>query len=217
MHLLRFTRIPNIDGSVNRLQTFGEKMMPELLDEMITDSQERPAEIGRMQEGRLDAVSRLANEAAGLEQALAEAEAAVKETTAALRKITDEHLPEALEAMGLQKFTLTDGSEIAVKPIYAASIPRDRREEAFQWLRDHEFGDLVKNNVMVTFGRGEDDIARDFITLCGTQGFVPSQLEKVEPMTLKAWLRERVEAGDPVPLDLFGAFISQRATIKRSK
>ena len=41
-------------------------MMPELLDEMITDSQERPAEIGRMQEGRLDAVSRLANEAAGL-------------------------------------------------------------------------------------------------------------------------------------------------------
>jgi hypothetical protein len=51
----------------------------------------------------------------------------------------------------------------------------------------------------------------------GSQGFVPSQLEKVEPMTLKAWLRERVEAGDPIPLDLFGAFISQRATIKRSK
>jgi len=46
---------------------------------------------------------------------------------------------------------------------------------------------------------------------------IRSQLEKVEPMTLKAWLRERVEAGDPIPLDLFGAFITQRATIKRSK
>ena len=119
--------------------------------------------------------------------------------------------------MNLQKFTLTDGSEISVKPIYAASIPKDRRDEAFQWLRDHEFGDLVKNNVTVTFGRGEDDTAKDFIGLCGEQGFVPSQIEKVEPMTLKAWLRERVEEGDPIPLDLFGAFISQRATIKRRK
>ena len=36
-------------------------------------------------------------------------------------------------------------------------------------------------------------------------------------MTLKAWLRERVEAGDPIPLDLFGAYISTHATIKRSK
>ena len=42
-------------------------------------------------------------------------------------------------------------------------------------------------------------------------------MEKVEPMTLKGWLKERVEAGDAVPLDLFGAYISQRATIKRSK
>ena len=135
----------------------------------------------------------------------------------ALYKIIDEQLPEALEEMGLQKFTLTDGSEISVKPIYAASIPVDRRPEAFEWLRDHGFGDLVKNNVTVTFGRGEDEDARDFVDFCDAQGFVPSQTEKVEPSTLKAWLRERVEAGDPIPLDLFGAFISQRATIKRSK
>jgi hypothetical protein len=191
--------------------------MNDLLSEMASDSGATSDKIDQLEEGKLDAVSRLANEAAALEQKLADAEKLMKETKAALHKITDEHLPEALEVMGLQKFTLTDGSEIAVKPIYAASIPRDRKDEAFQWLRDHEFGDLVKNNVTVTFGRGEDDTAKEFVDLCGTQGFVPSQLEKVEPMTLKAWLRERVEAGDPVPLDLFGAFISQRATIKRSK
>lgn len=188
-----------------------------LSDMMASDSGATADKVDQLEEGKLDSVSRLAKEAAELEYKLAEAGKLVKETKAALHKITDEHLPEALEAMGLQKFTLTDGSEIAVKPIYAASIPSDRKVEAFQWLRDHEFGDLVKNNVTVTFGRGEDDTAKDFVDLCGTQGFVPSQLEKVEPMTLKAWLRERVEAGDPVPLDLFGAFISQRATIKRSK
>ena len=191
--------------------------MSDLLSEMASDAGSTNDNLDNLKDTQLDSISRLANEAANLEQKIQETEQRLKETKQALHKITDEQLPEALETMGLQKFTLTDGSEIAVKPIYSASIPKDRKEEAFQWLRAHEFGDLVKDNVTVTFGRGEDDTAKDFINLCSLKGFTPDQLEKVEPMTLKAWLRERVEAGDPVPLDLFGAFISQRATIKRSK
>ena len=181
--------------------------MNKLLSEMSQDSGDKSDKIDTLDSDKLDGVARLAQEAAILEKEIAEFELLAKEKKQALHKITDEQLPEALEEMGLQKFTLTDGAEISVKPIYSASIPRDRKDEAFQWLSDHEFGDLVKNNVTVTFGRGEDTIAKDFVDLCGSQGFTPSQLEKVEPMTLKAWLRERVEAGDPVPLDLFGAFI----------
>ena len=192
-------------------------MPDDLLSEMAADSAAPPDKLDKLRSDDLDGVSRLAQEAADLEQEIANVEQKLKDKKKALYKITDERLPEALEEMNLQKFTLTDGSEISVKPIYAASIPKDRRDEAFQWLRDHEFGDLVKNNVTVTFGRGEDDTAKDFIGFCGEQGFVPSQIERGESMTLKAWLRERVEEGDPIPLDLFGAFISQRATIKRSK
>ena len=189
----------------------------DLLSQMASDSGNAPDQIDNLKDESLDAISRLAQGAANLEQEIAKTEEDLKEKKSALYKITDEQLPEALEEMNLQKFTLKDGSEISVKPIYAASIPKDRRAEAFAWLRDHQFGDLVKNNVSVTFGRGEDEMAKDFVGLCSRQGFVPSQLEKVEPMTLKAWLREQVEAGHPIPLDLFGAFISQRATIKRSK
>ena len=191
--------------------------MNDLLSEMASDSGDTPDKLDGLSSSKLDGVSRLAQEASLLEKEIARYEQFAKEKKQALHKITDEQLPEALEEMGLQKFTLTDGAEISVKPIYSASIPRDRKEEAFEWLRNHEFGDLVKNNVTVTFGRGEDETAKDFVSLCGLQGFVPSQLEKVEPMTLKAWLRERVEEGDAIPLDLFGAFISQRAIIKRSK
>ena len=191
--------------------------MNDIIAEMASDAGSNEDTIDKLKDDQLDSISKLANEAASLERKIADTEQLLKDHKQSLHKITDEQLPEALETMGLQKFTLKDGAEIAVKPIYAASIPKDRKEEAFQWLRDHEFGDLVKNNVTVTFGRGEDTIAKDFVNMCGSQGFTPSQLEKVEPMTLKAWLRERVEAGDAVPLDLFGAFISQRATIKRSK
>ena len=189
----------------------------DLLSQMASDSGNAPDQIDNLKDDALDAISSMAQGAANLEQEIARTEEDLKEKKAALHKITDEQLPEALEEMNLQKFTLKDGSEISVKPIYAASIPKDRRAEAFAWLRDHQFGDLVKNNVSVTFGRGEDEKAKDFVGFCTGKGFVPSQLEKVEPMTLKAWLREQVEAGHPIPLDLFGAFISQRATIKRSK
>ena len=191
--------------------------MSDLIAEMASDSGDAPDKIDTLDEDGLSTIARLANEAARLEESVAAQEQLLKEQKKALHVILDEQLPEALESMGLQKFTLTDGAEISVKPIYAASIPVNRREEAFQWLRDHEFGDLVKNNVTVTFGRGEDDIAKEFVGTVHTLGLMPNQTEKVEPMTLKAWLRERVEAGGPIPLDLFGAYISTHATIKRSK
>ena len=188
-----------------------------LLSDMLTDSSTDFDKIDSLREGELDAVARLATEAGVLQEEISVMEGLLKDKKKALLAITDGQLPDALEQMGLEKFTLTDGSEIATKVFYGASSPRDRRDEAYEWLRDHEFGDLVKNNVTVTFGRGEDETAKEFIELCGAQGFMPNQSEKVEPMVLKAWLRERVEAGDPIPLDLFGAYISNRATIKRSK
>ena len=191
--------------------------MSDLISRMAFDSGSTSDNLDRLDDGQLDGISRLANEAARLEHRLAEQEQAMKETKAALHRITDERLPEALEEMNLQKFTLTDGSEISIKPIYSASIPKDRRDEAYDWLREHGDGDIIKNNVTITFGKGEDQDAQAFILMCGNQGFTPQQAEKIEPMTLKAWLREKVEAGDPVPLDLFGAFISQRARIKRGK
>jgi hypothetical protein len=189
----------------------------DLLSEMLTDSSTDFDKMDSLREGELDAVARLATEAGVLQEEISVMEGLLKDKKKALLAITDGQLPDALEQMGLEKFTLTDGSEIATKVFYGASIPSDRRDEAYEWLRDHEFGDLVKNNVTVTFGRGEDETAKEFIELCGAQGFSPNQSEKVEPMVLKAWLRERVEAGDPIPLDLFGAYISNRATIKRSK
>jgi hypothetical protein len=40
------------------------------------------------------------------------------------------------------------------------------------------------------------------------------QAEKVEPSTLKAWVRERVERGEQFPMELFGAYIGKKASIK---
>ena len=117
--------------------------MNDIIAEMASDAGSSEDTIDKLKDDQLDSISKLANEAASLERKIADTEQLLKDHKQSLHKITDEQLPEALETMGLQKFTLKDGAEIAVKPIYAASIPKDRKDEAFQWLRDHEFGDLV--------------------------------------------------------------------------
>jgi hypothetical protein len=46
------------------------------------------------------------------------------------------------------------------------------------------------------------------------EGYPLDQSEKVEPMTLKAWVREQIERGNEFPQELFGAYIGQKAVIK---
>ena len=191
--------------------------MTDILDQMSQDSSAKLDQLDKLDDNKLDKVSRLANKAARLQEDLDRKEEEARHLKKALYKVTDEQLPEALEDLNLQNFTLKDGSEISVKPIYGASIPKDRRDEAYDYLREHGDGDIIKNNITVTFGKGEDQDAQAFMVMCGDQGFTPQQLEKIEPMTLKAWFREQVEAGNAIPLDLFGGFIGQRAIIKRGK
>jgi hypothetical protein len=47
------------------------------------------------------------------------------------------------------------------------------------------------------------------------QGFDPETKTHIHPATLKAFVKERVENGKPIDLDMFGAFIANAAEIKR--
>ena len=117
----------------------------------------------------------------------------LKRKKEAADKISEEVIPEIMEQMKLKTLKLQDGSAIEVKEIYGASIPVANREGAYKWLRDNDLGDLIKNEITVSFGRGEDNKASEYADLAKGNGFEPTQKLKVEPMTLKALFRERSE------------------------
>lgn len=165
----------------------------------------------------LKSVAAIARIIASKEEELAQLEAQIKETKKDLLKLTDEDLPGLLHEMGLSKFSLDDGSEVSVKPTYGASIKVDNREAAFEWLRVHGYDDIIKNSVSCSFGRGEDELAAQFSRMAAEQGYVPENKTEVHPQTLKAWVKERVETGEEFPMELFGAYVGQRAFIKRAK
>ena len=165
----------------------------------------------------LKSVAALARRIRDTEDEIAKADEFIKQRKAALLKMTDEDLPAVLEELGVKSFVLEDGSKVSVQPLYGASIPAPRKEEAFEWLREHGYDDLIKNNVICSFGRGEDEKAAEFAQAARERGLSPEQKQDVHAQTLKAWVRERVENGDAFPMDLFGAFVGQRATIKKGK
>ena len=144
-------------------------------------------------------------------------EDAVKQKKKDIEHLSGEVIPTMLSEMGLSFLKLQDGSSVEVKTNYSATITQAKKEEAFKWLRENGLGDIIKNEISVSFGRNEDNKAADYAELAKGQGLEPMQKLKVEPMTLKALVRERIEAGKEMPTELFNVFIGNKTTIKRKQ
>ena len=141
----------------------------------------------------------------------------IKNTKKQLEYISGEVIPTMMSEMGLSHLKLVDGSTVDVKPNYSANISIANREKAFNWLRENGLGDIIKNEISVSFGRNEDNKAADYAALAEERGYQPTQKLKVDPMTLKALVRERLEAGKSMPTEIFNVFVGNKTTIKRNK
>jgi len=95
-----------------------------------------------------------------------------------LRDITDRQLPAVLEEYGLAEATLADGQKIAITRVVQVHISEKNQESAYRWLADNGLGDIIRERTVVS----------------------------VHPSTLKAVVRERLEQGLEVPIDLLGVF-----------
>ena len=157
-----------------------------------------------------DQVERLNN----MQKKLELEEENLKKTKKELKHISVEIIPTMMSEMGLSHLKLMDGSSVDVKPNYSANITIANREAAFNWLRNNGLGDIIKNEISVSFGRNEDNKAADYAALAEERGYQPTQKLKVEPMTLKALVRERIEAGIEMPTDLFNIYVENKTTIK---
>ena len=186
--------------------------MSELINQMEKDQTEvldRTENIKSL----ADQVKRLRD----LEDQVKAEEQALKNKEKEIERISGDVIPTLLSEMGLSSLKLADGSAVDVKPYYSANISLKNRESAYSWLRQNGLGDIIKNEISVSFGRGEDNKAAEYANLAKGQGFQPTQKLKVEPMTLKALVRERIENGLEMPMDIFNVFVGNRTKLTRKQ
>jgi len=187
------------------------KMMEQDFEETLATSVEKLDQQG------LTSVAALARQIRDKEGRIKSLEDDLKAEKKALLKLTDEDMPAMLAEIGISSFSLDDGSQVEVKQTYGASILVNNRPQAYDWLRENGYDDIIKNSVICQFGRGEDDQASAFAAFAQQQGYVPEQKTEIHPQTLRAFVKERVEEGDEFPMELFGAWVGQRAVIKKGK
>lgn len=158
-------------------------------------------------------VSELVKRQSKLENEVEDMEEALKERKERLKHVSEKLLPDALAALNLSRVSLEDGTTIEVKQFYSAKIPEECRAEAFAWLDENGHGSLVKTFVSVPLERTEREKADKLTTELVRMGFSYQQKDDIHPMRLRGFVREQIEEGPGLPMELFGVYVGRQAKI----
>ena len=184
------------------------------MDDIFEDYFDEADAVSNIDVGTGKQLSQLVRTLRGVEDQIVDAEAHLKSLKQEKHKLSVENIPALIDEMGVERLDV-DGLTVERRMVVSASIPVDRREEAYDWLRANKLDDIIKNDVILSFGKGQDNVAGDVVGLLQDRGFEPSTKTHVHPSTLKAFVSERVTDGKSNDLDMFGAFITNTAQIKR--
>ena len=162
-------------------------------------------------------ISEACNKLTSQNQKVETLEKSLKEAEEESRRLSEEVIPTLMQQAGVSSIKLDNGTSVEVSPYYYAKISEDRKAEAFQWLRENDHGDLIKNNVSVSFGKGEDSNAVNLKSELEAKGLVVDQKQDVHWQTLRGFVKEQIEKNKTLPSETFGLYIANRTKIKTNK
>ena len=164
--------------------------------------------------GKLKDISKSCNKLLETQKEIEKTEEVLKHLKEEEKTISEEVIPNLMQEAGVSMIKTEDGKTVKVSQFYAARIPESKRDEAFDWLRENDAGDMIKNIVSLNFGKSEDAVATALVEELVERKLNVAQKMKVEPMTLKSYVKTEIEKGRSVPMDLFGVYVANKTTIK---
>lgn len=172
----------------------------------------------------LNDLAKIITQYQSLEQEVEEISTSLNEKKAILYKMSTETIPNKLLELGLSEIKTVNGDKITIKKFYSASITDENKELALSWLRNNNLGDVIKHELKVQLGKGEDAKAEKLKVQLTKLKMNYIDVEGVHPQTLKALVKEQVEAmgetadGEKVfPMKLFNAYIGNQTKIIKAK
>lgn len=165
----------------------------------------------------LTEVMEKAEKAMALQSELDELAAKLADKERELSRIQRYELPDMMEQLGLSELKLEDGTKLKSESVINASITAENKPAAFRWLRENDFDGIIKSSIKADFGKGEISEAERVIKLLDDAGVAADLSESVHAATLKAFVKERLEAGDNIPVDTFGIFEFKQVKFTKPK
>lgn len=144
----------------------------------------------------------------------AEAEEHLKQIKEEEDQIARVHIPDIFENLGLMGTIQTDtGLKITVNRVVKASIKDANRDAAIQWFKDNNLERMVKDEFSMKLNKGQQDQADQIRDALDKLGVSYKNKKNVHHSTLASFVKERLEAGEPVPEDILGVFKYNEAKI----
>jgi hypothetical protein len=122
-----------------------------------------------------------------------------------------------IDVLGIEPEGNMPGYDTELKDFYHANIPEARRDEAFAWLDKNKHGDMIKTVITVELGRGDRKTAKAVEQALRKLEVSYSSKLSVPWNTLTAFVKEQVEKGAVLPLDILGATVGRVVKLKARK
>lgn len=138
----------------------------------------------------------LINEQRALEGELLDLEEQAKATAQRLAYLVENTIPSFFDEVGVKEIVLPDGAKVTVEEKVYPNISRENWDAAYAWLKENNFDSIVKNEVKISFSKGEDKKVSKILELLlknDCQDFTNKQF--IAPPTLGAFVRERLAEG----------------------
>ena len=122
----------------------------------------------------------------------------LEEASNGVKQLCEVDIPTVLDEVGVTSIRVDDHL-VSVETKYFPNVVKANEAAFFEWLRKTGHDDLIKNEVKVVFGRGEDEVAAGVYTDLREHYDAVTQKQTVHAQTLRAFVREQMEAGAELP------------------
>ena len=161
----------------------------------------------------------MVNKALELQRQLDQLSAMGDEINKELNTILTKSLPDQRAAAGVPEFKTEEGAKVSIKEFVHGSLPKEpeRRKAALKWLVSAKAGGLIKSKITIDLEKGQTKEKKAAAAALKKLGIAFYDEETVHPQSLMAFARERMEAGQAVPLETLGLFAGRAAKITPPK
>ena len=192
--------------------------MSDLTDQLAAEMEDSPGP----PPATLENIQALGAEVNTLDERIARGETLMSELRARRNQIITREMVEMMDAANVEAITVA-GRTFETKPYYKASIPEEHRDAAHTWLEEHEAGDLITYELVVSFPKDCQEEA-ERLERYARENFQMAEVSKKRAVPwarLTSWLREMFEKQDETtvlpPLEIMGATVGRVVKIKEPK
>jgi len=168
-------------------------------------------------DGTLAEITDLGKVLDDLDQSILQAEVGISDLKARRKQVAEELLPNLMASSGLKLMQLDNGTKIRIDEFVDAKI-KDAAT-AFDWLRQTNNESIIKNQITISLGRGDDDKAQEVIQNLKENHDIDAEIKiSIHNQTLKSFCRDALdnpELAESLPREAFGIYQGKRAKITK--